>query len=163
MLFLNSEYAMKELIVILLSTAKFGMTFPLAIIAYKFSITEAIIWTNIGGLLGIYAFAYLSKQIILIWRKFLGERFRKLFRIQKKEKKKFSRQNRRIVRIKANYGLAGIALATPILFSIPVGVFLAVRYYHRNRLKLMYIFGGNLIWSFIYSFFYFYAWEIIRF
>jgi len=125
---------MKELIVILLSTTKFGMTFPLAIIEFKFSITQAIIWTNIGGIIGIILFAYLSGQIIIIWRNYLGARFRKFFNVKEKSRKIFSKRNRRIVKIKSNYGLAGIALATPILFSIPFGVFLAVRYYQRNLL-----------------------------
>lgn len=155
---------MKEILVILFSSVKFGMTFPLAIIEYKFSISQAIIWTNVGGILGIFVFAYLSEQLIIIWREYLGKYLRKLFRIKegKKRKKIFSKRNRRIVKIKSRYGLPGIALATPILFSIPIGVFLAIRYFERKKLKLAYIFGGNLIWSFIYSYFYTYSWQLVK-
>lgn len=156
---------MKEILVILFSTVKFGMTFPLAIIEYEFTIAQAIIWTNIGGIIGIIVFAYLSEQLIWIWNDFLGESLRKFFRIRRRERrnrKKFTRRNRRIIKIKSSYGLPGIALATPILFSIPVGVFLAVRYFERNRYKLLYIFGGNFVWSFIYSIFYTYLWGIIK-
>lgn len=156
---------MEEILVILFSSVKFGMTFPLAIIEYEFTIPQAIFWTNIGGIMGILMFAFLSEQLIAFWERYLGEAFRRIFRIKRKpakNKKIFTRRSRRIVKIKSNYGLPGIAFATPILFSIPLGVFLAVRYYQRNKLKLVYIFGGNLVWSVIYSFFYSYGWELIR-
>lgn len=156
---------MEEILVILFSSVKFAMTFPLAIIEYEFTIPQTILLTNIGGIMGILLFAFLSKQLISIWENYLSAAFHRLFRIKKKalkNKKIFTKRNRRIIKIKTNYGLPGIAFATPVLFSIPVGVFLVVRYYERNKLKLVYIFGGNLIWSIIYSFFYTYGWQLVR-
>ena len=73
-------------------------------------------------------------------------------------KKTFTRRNRRIVRIKQKYGLTGIALITPLLLSIPVGVFLVVRYYHSSKSKFLYLIAANLIWSIIYTGFYMF-WE----
>jgi len=63
-----------------------------------------------------------------------------------------------MVRIKNQYGLIGIALTTPLLLSIPVGVFLVVRYYRASRVKFLYLIASNVIWSLIYTAFYIF-WE----
>lgn len=155
---------MNILITILLSTFKFAMTFPLAIMEFKFSFFETILWINVGGIIGIYFFAYLSEAVNQ-WLQGLIDQQRKkrgLKAKQIKKKKVFTKKNRRIVRIKQRYGLIGIALSTPLLLSIPVGVFLAVRYYPRKRTKYMYLIGSNIAWSFFYTSFYMF-WNDILF
>jgi hypothetical protein len=129
------------------------MTFPLVIMQFKFSFIETILWTNIGGIIGIYFFAFLSDKLILWWNRTFRNK-RKAHKSKKKEKKVFTRKNRRIVRIKQRYGLIGIALSTPFLLSIPVGTFLVIRYYRSSRVKFAYLIGANLIWSVIYTLFY---------
>jgi len=142
---------MNILITILLSTVKFGMTFPLAIMEFRFSFFETILWINIGGIAGIYFFAYLSEGLIAwLRRKFRKKKAKK----SKPNRKIFSKKNRRIIRIKQRFGLLGIAASTPILLSIPIGVFLVVRYYPRVKTRFIYLIAGNLIWSFIYTSFY---------
>jgi len=74
---------MKELSVILFSSFKFAMTFPLAILEYKMGIIKTILLTNIGGLLGIIFFSYLSDLVIQIWKKYVAPSFRKLFSMNK--------------------------------------------------------------------------------
>ena len=123
---------LKELSVIIFSSFKFAMTFPLAILEYKFSMLRTILWTNIGGMIGIIVFTLLSEEILVLWRKSLV-RFSP--RKKKQEKTLFTPRNRRIARIKSRYGLPGIALATPFLFSIPVGAFICVRYFQRKKGK----------------------------
>ena len=153
---------MDIIITILLSTVKFGMTFPLAIMEFKFSFFETVLWINVGGLAGIYFFAYLSEGLnrwiekkVRAWRKDKKEK-------EEKKKKVFTKRNRRIVRIKQRYGLIGIAASTPLLLSIPVGVFLVVRYYPRNKSRYLYLVGSNLVWSFIYTSFYMF-WDNLLF
>lgn len=129
------------------------MTFPIAIMQFKFSFVETILWTNIGGIMGIYFFAFLSEKLIAWWNR----TFRKKARENKspgKEKKIFTKKNRRIIRIKQQYGLIGIALSTPFLLSIPVGVFLVVRYYRSSKIKFACLVGSNIFWSVIYTLFY---------
>jgi len=129
------------------------MTFPIAIMQFKFSFVETILWTNLGGILGIYFFAFLSDKLIIWW----NHTFRKR-RIQshtrKKEKKVFTKKNRRIIRIKQHYGLIGIAVSTPFLLSIPVGTFLVVRYYRASKVKFVWLIASNILWSVIYTLFY---------
>jgi len=145
---------MNIIVTILLSTIKFGMTFPLAIMEFKFSFFETILWINIGGILGIYFFAYISEGLNRWIEKIIKKRKLKNPGKKKKDKKVFTKRNRRIIKIKQRYGLIGIALSTPILFSIPIGVFLVVRYYPRVRTRFLYMITANLVWSFFYTSFY---------
>lgn len=58
---------MKELVVILSSTWKFAATFPVAIYLFHMSFFETILYTNIGGLVGIIVFTMVSKGIIKLF------------------------------------------------------------------------------------------------
>ncbi len=154
---------MNIIVTILLASVKFAMTFPLAILEFKFSFFETILWMNIGGILGVFFFAYLSESLIRWIKNLISQRKRKLGIVEKPKKKKkiFTKRNRRIIRIKQRYGLIGIALTTPLLLSIPIGVFLAVRYYPRSRTKYVFLIGSNIAWSFIYTSFYMFWKELL--
>jgi hypothetical protein len=142
------------LLTILLSSVKFAMTFPLAILQFQFSFLETLLWTNVGGILGIYFFAYLSEKLIAWWKRTFRRSARSLSRSSSAEKKVFTKRNRRIVRIKQHYGLLGIAVSTPFLLSIPLGTFLVVRYYRHTRSRFLYLILSNVAWSAIYTGFY---------
>lgn len=148
---------MEILITILLSSVKFGMTFPLAIMEFHFNFLETILWINLGGILGIYFFAYLSEGVNRWINKAFGKK-----REYKKPRKTFSKRNRRIVRIRQRYGLVGIAASTPILLSIPIGVFLVVRYYPRVRTRFLALIASNAAWSILYTYFYMF-WDGVLF
>lgn len=148
------------ILTILFSSFKFAATFPLVIIQYEFSFLETILWTNVGGILGVCFFAFLSEKLLAWWKRLFRRSNRKILEDEQQVKKKFTRRNRRIVRIKQKYGLIGIALITPFLLSIPVGVFLVVRYCRSSKLKFLYLIAANLIWSVIYTGFYM-LWEVL--
>ena len=147
---------MDIIVTIILSTFKFGMTFPLAIMEFRFGFLETILWINLGGIAGVYFFAYLSEGINhWLERKMVHWRNRKKRKQEHGQKKRvFTKRNRRIVRIKKKYGLWGIALSTPILLSIPVGAFLMVRYYSNVRSRFMVLIVSNMAWSLFYAGFY---------
>jgi hypothetical protein len=142
------------ILTILFSSFKFAATFPLVIIQFEFSFAETILWTNIGGIAGIYFFAFLSGKLLSWWKRAFRRSNRKILADEQQVKKIFTRRTRRIVRIKQKFGLVGIALITPFLLSIPVGVFLVVRYYRTSKTKFLYLIGANLLWSVIYTGFY---------
>jgi hypothetical protein len=143
-----------EIILTIISSAvKFAMTFPLAVLQFKFTFPETILWTNLGGLAGIYFFAFLSSKLIAWWNRVFGVKKNRRSGSER-DKKIFTKKNRRIVRIKQKYGLPGIALTTPLLLSIPVGTFLVVRYYRTHPARFIYLIVSNLIWSVIYTAFY---------
>lgn len=148
------------LLTILFSSFKFAATFPLVIIQFEFSFTETVLWTNLGGIAGIYFFAFLSEKLISWWKRAFRQSNLKILEDEQQVKKIFTRRNRRIVRTKKKYGLIGIALITPFLLSIPVGVFLVVRYYRTSKLKFLYLIAANLLWSIIYTGFYMF-WDVL--
>jgi len=150
------------LITILLSSVKFAMTFPLAILQFNFSFPETLLWTNVGGILGIYFFAYLSERLITWWNRTFKKSADPAIPNGSEEKKIFTRRNRRIVRIKQQYGLLGIAVSTPFLLSIPVGTFLVVRYYRHTRTRFLFLILSNAVWSVIYTGFYWF-WDGLLF
>lgn len=137
------------------------MTFPLVIIQFDFSFMECILWTNVGGILGIYFFAFLSGKLIAWWNRTFRRSGNNTLEKEERSKKIFTKRTRRIVHIKQQYGLIGIAAATPILLSIPVGAFLVVRYYRSSRAKFFYLIASNVVWSVIYTFFYIFWDELL--
>jgi hypothetical protein len=138
------------LIIILSSTWKFAATFPFAVYVFNMSFFQTIVYTNIGGLFGIIIFGFLSKGLIKLYIAFCPEMLKR----KRKTIKKFTSWNRRLVWLKAKYGLYGIVFLTPVLLSIPVGTFLVTKYYRHNKLSYLYLLFSQLIWSVIYTFFY---------
>jgi uncharacterized membrane protein len=129
--------------VFLLSTVKFVFgAVPMAL-AMGFSFFEAVTITSLGGFTGVIFFVTMSDKIVTNLKK------RKEKKIQQhiQPKKIFTRKNKTIIRVKKRFGLLGIALLTPLLLSIPIGCFLAVRYFKDKQRILVYMFGSILFWS----------------
>lgn len=148
---------MKELIIIFSCTWKFAATFPVAVYLFKMSFLETILYTNIGGFIGMIVFALASKGIIHIF----DHLFSVLFRRNKKPKKIFTKINRRIIKIKTKYGLPGIIILTHVLLSIPIGVFLLTKYYGSKKINYLYLALGQMAWSLIFTFVYMKLYEFI--
>ena len=141
---------MKEFIIILSSTWKFAATFPVAVFAFNMTFFETVLYTNIGGFIGIVVFLLASKGIIHVFN-FLFPGF---VSRKKKLKKVFTKRNRRIIKIKLRYGLPGIVILTHVLLSIPVGVFLLTKFYGTKKASYIYLAMGQLAWSLVFTFFY---------
>lgn len=138
---------MKETVVILSSTWKFAATFPVAVYAMKMTAAETLICTNAGGLLGLLIFLNFSKYLLLAW-----DKYRPAF--HRKKRKVFTRSSRRFVKIKLKYGLPGIAILSPSVLSIPVGSFLAARYYGTKPKVWLFLITGQILWSLVFTLFY---------
>jgi hypothetical protein len=69
----------------------------------------------------------------------------------KKKVKIFTRRNRFIARFKKSYGLWGVVITTPILLTIPVGAFLANKYYSRQRHVVLYMIASIVGWAAVLS------------
>lgn len=143
----------------LLASVKYFFTLPYAMIIgleYK----QAIIAVLIGGIGGFLFFFYLSKPLIrgidFLWPRicrlappFYKFRYKALCekRLSNKSKKIFTRQSRFIAGIKSNYGLWGIIFATPFLLTIPVGAFLASKYYSGHKYIVLYMIISIIGWA----------------
>ncbi|MEO6904032.1 MAG: hypothetical protein ABI315_12930 [Bacteroidia bacterium] len=133
------------LTVFLLSTVKFVFgALPLAL-SFGFSFFETVFVTSVGGFVGVLFFVYLSDHLLL----FFKQRALKKHHHQKTlpKKKSMSRKNRMILNVKNKFGLIGITFLTPLLFSIPLGCFLSVRYFKNKQQIIVYMFSSILLWS----------------
>jgi hypothetical protein len=150
--------------VLILSGVKFLLAPPLSF-KLGFSYPKTILITTIGGLLGVIFFYFLSDMIMRLFRRewpkikyYFSKKGLELepavVKIPKKKsqpKKKFSRKNKLIVLTRKKYGLWGIAALTPLLLSIPLGTFLAIKYYRNKKNVFLSLALSVVCWSVIMS------------
>lgn len=133
----------------LLSSLKFAFGVPAALLYYKFSFLEGLIFGSASGFFGIYFWLYISKPLFkaidYVITRYRGSHPRPKKRI-------FTPRMRRMAKLKAKYGLIGISIITPILLSIPLGTILAARIYkHDRRHVFLYLAASVVAWSVILS------------
>jgi hypothetical protein len=161
MIFIIGLKLFKLLQVLFVSGIKFLFA-PLISISYGFNYIQTALITALGGILGILFFYFLSKWIIrqyyrfspAIFSYFAGEKLERSMKILNDEylpKKKFTRKNKLIINIRNKYGFFGIIILTPVLLSIPLGAFLARKYYSGRDHTLVYMSISAVIWSFFIS------------
>ena len=131
---------LKILAVISLSGVKFLFAIPLSIIKYDFNFLHTLIFSITGGVIGIFIFSFLSQNFF----KFL---------VEKRAAKKKKRSIKQVVMIKiaSKYGLFGIAFLTPIFLSIPIGTFLALRFFPDKRRTIPMLVTSVVGWSLVLS------------
>jgi ABC-type antimicrobial peptide transport system permease subunit len=142
------EKILQILLVVILSATKF-LTAPITSLNIGFGYLETLLITTVGGIFGVIFFYYLSTAIVFLFSKVIA-----LFVKQDakpKPKRKFTWKNKLIVRVKRDYGLIGLAAITPTFLSIPVGTFLASRYFHDQKKVLVYLCASVVVWSVIVS------------
>lgn len=91
----------------------------------------------IGGIIGIVLFTYLGSYI----QEYLVRKFPRRFG------RRFTSSNRFLVRIKQRFGLGGIAVLTPIILSIPVGVLFALALTHDKKKILISMLMSMFFWA----------------
>ncbi|MDB4303192.1 hypothetical protein N9934_00180 [Desulfosarcina sp.] len=156
---------LKLALVVLLSGVKFLFA-PIISIGYGYNFLQTIILTSVGGILGLFFFYFLSKWIIRKYYRYCPtvvsyfadeEAKQRLIdsRCGRENKKTFTKKNKFIIKARKNYGFFGIILLTPVLFSIPIGAFLAQKYYSKNKKILVYLSLSVTLWSACLSSMYF--------
>lgn len=139
------EYWWEIVSVFLLSSVKFVFGGVPMALGLKFSFLEAVVVTSAGGFSGVFTFVTLSEKLLnLIYKR------RENYKARNPnfaKRKKFTRRNKTIVTVKQKFGLFGFALLVPFFVPIPLGCFLAVRYFNDKRKIIGYLFGSILFWS----------------
>ena len=130
-----------------MAATKFMMSAPVAI-GLDYSVTKTIILLIIGGWLGTAVFYYAGGWVT----DQIENLIRKVFR-SSKPKKRFTKGNRRIIKIKNAFGIWGITLLTPSFLSIPIGCVVAARYYEKDKRTVPLLFFFTVVFAFIYTFF----------
>ena len=113
-----------EIISVLFVSALKFFAGPILAKSFGFTYLQTILVSSIGGCLGILLFFKLGARIVLFFPNYFNPVIRK--------KKIFTKKNKFYVILIRDYGLFGIALFSPILISIPVGSFLAARFFHKK-------------------------------
>jgi hypothetical protein len=156
---------LKLLLVVVLSGIKFLFA-PIISIGYGYNYLQTIAITSVGGILGLFFFYFLSKWIINKYYRycptvvsyFAGEEAKQRLidsRCGRDNKKAFTKKNKFIIKARKNYGFLGIIFLTPVILSIPIGAFLAQKYYSKNRHILIYLSVSVAVWSACLSSMYF--------
>jgi len=120
----------------------FKIGFPSAYILLEHDFFKVIIISCAGGIAGNVFFTYLSSYVMKLIEK-LGPK-----RKTTHKKKSFTAYNKRVVKVKRKFGLAGIAFITPILLSTPIGAFLAERFFKDKRKIILYLSVATVFWAF---------------
>lgn len=154
---------LKFLHIILLASVKYFVTLPYAMIIgldYK----QALIAVLIGGIGGFLFFYYLSKHVIrgidFLWPHicrmappYYRVKYKAMCekRLSQRSSKVFTRKSRFIARIRSTYGFWGIIFATPFILTIPIGAFLANKYYSKRRNTVLYMIMSIVGWAGVLS------------
>jgi len=149
--------------VILLAAVKYILTLPYALMI-GLEYEQAIIAVLAGGIGGFLFFYYLSKPFIraldALWPH-LQHRipgsvcnfYRRLFKRKNipRKIKRFTRRNRFLIRFRTTYGFWGIIIMTPFLLTIPLGAFLAEKYYSKRKHLVLFMILSIIAWAAILS------------
>ena len=138
-----------------ISLSKIGI--PAVIAIYKSNYLLALLSSCTGAVFGSIVFTYLFAGILKWWDKFKEGMFS-----SKHPKKIFTKFNRRVIRIKHRFGLTGIAILTPIFLSIPIGAFLAERFYKDKKKVIIYLSISAIAWCFVLYFIYLFFYDTFR-
>lgn len=151
---------LKILIVFAVSSIKFFIA-PALSFSMGLNFLQTFLSTTSGGITGVVIFFFLSRWLLLLYAKyfvFYMHRIKKyIYGLLKLEApaeipaRRFTKRNRIIIKVVRKYGLTGIVVLTPVILSIPIGTFLATRYYASNRYLLVYLISSVLFWSLLMS------------
>jgi hypothetical protein len=128
------------LIAMALSTTKYIAGIAVAVInmGNGGSVVTYFVSTIGGGMIGVVAYDLLLMEVLYFIKKKRGIDPTK-FRINKKM--------RRLVNFRRKFGLAGVALLTPLLLQVPVGTILAGTIEQNSKKVFLYMFVSFAIYS----------------
>lgn len=124
-------------------SVKFLYFVPAAYIA-GYSFWQTILIAVTGGWLGILSFYYAGQFIVSLYDQYVGRFLR-----TNRQRKKFTRSARILVKVKNKYGLIGLALISPTIISIPVGCIIAAKYFSNDRKTVPVFFSSIVFWAFV--------------
>lgn len=136
---------LQYLLVIALGTIKVIPAWGLGLL-YEMEPMQIFICMSIGGIIGVTFFTLLGERIRTWLKK------RKQAKIKGKQKPLKIKRALRIVRIWNKFGLIGLAVLTPPMFSPPIGVIVAVALRGERKKILLYNYISIVVWAAIFVF-----------
>ncbi len=131
---------------ILFSTWKFMFT-PMAGPAAGLSFLETFLCSMTGGLISVSIFYFGSSFFMQRFQKAQAKKAEKAIAQGKvfRPKRKFTRNNRRIIKIKHRIGKWGVCWLVPLFFSLPLGSLITAKFYRHQKNTFSWILLGMLI------------------
>ncbi len=130
--------------VFLLSTVKF-LGAPFLAKAIGFSYLQSILVCSFGGIFGVLIFLNLGARIVKFFPNFFKS-------VKKEPKKIFTKKNKMYVNLIRKYGIFGLAVITPVFISIPIGSFLAARFFSKQKFTITLLLAVSVVlWAFSIS------------
>lgn len=146
----------KYFALVVMTLVKFLGSFSFGAFALKLSFLETFLITGITSVVCIFTMFFVSDAIARGWYWFVDvtgmrAQWYKWFPSKRKIRKKFTRRNKRIVKIRRGSGLIGVVLLAPIL-SIPVGSFVTFRIFGKTNRTLIFLIISVSLWCLILSY-----------
>lgn len=138
-------------LVIGISTLKF-MFGPLSGLAAGLSWFESFVCTVLGMMLTTVSLIQLSNFLKRVEAYFLNG---------KPKKSPFNRRNRWAIKVRQRLGMWGVALLTPIVFTPPIGVILALAFRYSKQEIIFKMLVSAIIWGLLQVFFFYYLRDIL--
>lgn len=113
---------------------------PMAVLVFDYDFVRVFVVSCAGGITGNVIFTYLSASLL----KWIDVYKKKFFKHHKRIV--FTKSTRRFVRIKSRFGLAGLALITPLI-SQPIGAFFAEKFFKDKKKVILYLSVSVVLWS----------------
>lgn len=145
------ERVILEISLILGAAVKFLFGAP-AIVATH-GLLAGFLVSCFAGILGVSVFYFLSDYFM---DRAEARRLRKIENGTAKIKKKFTRVNKFLVRIKMRLGMVGIAFISPTLISIPIGSIVMAKFYGDSRWAYPALVLSVVFWAAFFSSFKFF-------
>ncbi|MBC7865670.1 MAG: hypothetical protein IAF38_22030 [Bacteroidia bacterium] len=109
----------------------------------KFNLLQTLASVAGGGVFSSFIFSFLFDGVIHWVSKILDKKFPN----RKLNKKKFTRWNRFIIKVKKNFGVVGVACVSTLILSIPLGTFLALRFFGGRKTVFMWFSIFTVFWT----------------
>jgi hypothetical protein len=115
---------------------------PSATALFGFNALKVLLITCSGSITGVILFTNIS-AVFLKW----FHRIKVKYFNSHEHPKIFTKSNRRIIKVKKRFGLWGIAFVTPLGITIPLGAFIAERFYKDKKQVILALSIGVLFWN----------------
>ena len=140
----------KSVEILIISSIKFIFAAPASYLN-GFDYLQTLLITTVGGIAGVLFFYYLGEWFFTNKRRnYIILKLRYLI----KRINISNSENSIIEKLRVKYGLLGLIILTPVFFSIPIGSFLANKYYSKRKRIPLYLTISVVCWSLIITTFF---------
>ena len=126
---------------------------PLLSVSFGLPYWLAVLLTVGGMMSSVCLFTFAGTALRKYWQRHFP-----------KKRKVFNTRNRRIVKVWQRYGITGVALLTPLLFTPIGGTLIAVSFGEKKVKIITYMLASGIFWAIVFCGFFMYGKEqLLRF